>query len=48
MIQLSLFDWPLERMRRVSRGAPRVYWRRLRDAVTARLLDEIGVGRAQR
>lgn len=38
-MQLSLWDWPITRLRRLHRAHPRLYWRRLRDAVTAALKE---------
>lgn len=39
MQQLSLWDWPITRLRRQYRGHPRIYWRRLRDAMTTALRE---------
>lgn len=40
-MQLPLFDWPLERLRRLYRAHPRRYAGRLRREMTMRLLEEI-------
>lgn len=39
MQQLDLFTYRLGRLRRQYRAHPRIYWRRLRDAMTTALKE---------